>query len=43
MAATFLVIAGVAAPDWRLPLAAFLVVAGSVVATMKRRDDGLKC
>lgn len=43
LAATFLVIAGVAAPDWRLPLAAFLVVAGSVVASMKRRDDGLKC
>lgn len=36
LAATFLVIAGVASPDWRLPLAALLVVAGSVVATMKR-------
>lgn len=35
LAATFLVIAGVAAPDWRLPLAALLVVAGSVVASIK--------
>lgn len=43
LAATFLVIAGVAAPDWRLPLAALLVVAGSVVATMKRSNDALKC
>lgn len=43
LAATFLVIAGVAAPDWRLPLAALLVVAGSIVASMKRGDDRLKC
>lgn len=43
LAATFLVIAGVAAPDWRLPLAALLVVAGSVVATMKQSNDALKC
>ncbi|MDO6440729.1 MULTISPECIES: DMT family transporter [unclassified Marinobacter] len=42
LAATFLVIAGVAAPDWRLPLAALLVVAGSVVATMKRGNGALK-
>jgi len=38
LAAAFLVIAGVAAPDWRLPLAAALVVAGSFVATMKPRQ-----
>jgi len=43
LAAAFLVIAGVTAPDWRLPLAALLVVAGSIVATMKRSDDRLKC
>ena len=42
LAATFLVIAGVAAPDWRLPLSALLVVAGSVVATMKWSNDALK-
>lgn len=35
LAAVFLVIAGVAAPDWRLPLAAVLVVVGSVVASIK--------
>lgn len=35
LAAVFLVIAGVAAPDWRLPLAALLVVAGSIVASIK--------
>ncbi|WP_100639523.1 DMT family transporter [Marinobacter salexigens] len=38
LAAAFLVIAGVAAPDWRLPLAALLVVVGSVVATIKRNE-----
>ncbi|HEA52288.1 hypothetical protein LCGC14_0717320 [marine sediment metagenome] len=38
LAAAFLVIAGVAAPDWRLPLAALLVVAGSVVASIKRSE-----
>lgn len=43
LAAAFLVVAGVAAPDWRLPLAALLVVAGSVVATLQRRDHTLKC
>jgi drug/metabolite transporter (DMT)-like permease len=43
LAAAFLVIAGVAALDWRLPLAALMVVAGSVVASMKRGDDRLKC
>ncbi len=43
LAAAFLVIAGVAAPDWRLPLAALLVVAGSVVASIKRSDERLKC
>jgi len=43
LAATFLVIAGVAAPDWRLPFAALLVVAGLVVATMTRNNDALKC
>lgn len=43
LAAAFLVIAGVAAPDWRLPLAALLVVAGSFVATVKRRQAPLKC
>lgn len=36
LAAAFLVVAGVAAPDWRLPLAALLVVVGSVVATSLR-------
>ncbi|MBK1872011.1 DMT family transporter [Marinobacter sp. 1-3A] len=39
LAAAFLVIAGVAAPDWRLPLAALLVVAGSFVATMRRSSQ----
>jgi drug/metabolite transporter (DMT)-like permease len=43
LAAAFLVIAGVTVPDWRLPLAALLVVAGSVVASMRRGDDRLKC
>ncbi len=33
LAALFLVLAGVAAPDWRLPGAAILVVAGAVVAS----------
>lgn len=37
LAAAFLVIAGITAPDWRLPVAALLVVVGSVVASMKRR------
>ncbi len=37
LAAAFLVIAGVATPDWRLPLAATLVVAGSVVASFVSR------
>ncbi|MDT0501414.1 MULTISPECIES: DMT family transporter [unclassified Halomonas] len=32
VATLFLVLAGVSVPDWRLPLAAVLVVAGSVVA-----------
>jgi drug/metabolite transporter (DMT)-like permease len=35
LAAFLLVVAGIAAPDWRLPVAALLVVAGSVVASMK--------
>lgn len=35
LAAVLLVVAGIAAPDWRLPVAALLVVAGSVVASMK--------
>lgn len=35
LAATFLVVAGVAALDWRLPMAALLVVVGSVVASIK--------
>lgn len=42
LAATFLVIAGVAAPDWRLPLAALLVVVGSIVASMKQSVGRLK-
>lgn len=42
LAAAFLVVAGVAAPDWRLPLAATLVVVGSFVATMKRRETALE-
>lgn len=33
MATLFLVLAGVTTPDWRLPLAALLVVAGSLVAS----------
>jgi hypothetical protein len=32
LATLFLVLAGLAAPDWRLPLAALLVVAGSLTA-----------
>jgi drug/metabolite transporter (DMT)-like permease len=35
LAAVLLVVAGIAAPDWRLPVAALLVVAGSLVASMK--------
>ena len=35
LAAVLLVVAGIAAPDWRLPAAALLVVAGSVVASIK--------
>jgi len=35
LAAVLLVVAGIAAPDWRLPVAALLVVVGSVVASMK--------
>ncbi|EAZ99799.1 DMT family transporter [Marinobacter sp. ELB17] len=35
LAAVLLVVAGIASPDWRLPVAALLVVAGSVVASMK--------
>nr|WP_251068147.1 DMT family transporter [Marinobacter sp. C7] len=37
LAALFLVLAGIAAPDWRLPLAALLVVLGSLVASGRRR------
>ena len=37
LAALFLVLAGIAAPDWRLPLAATLVVLGSLVASSRRR------
>lgn len=37
LAALFLVLAGIAAPDWRLPLAALLVVLGSLVASSRRR------
>ena len=37
LAALFLVLAGIAAPDWRLPLAAILVVLGSLVASSRRR------
>lgn len=33
LAALFLVLAGITAPDWRLPTAAVLVLAGSVVAS----------
>lgn len=33
LAAVLLVVAGIAAPDWRLPVAALLVVVGSVVAS----------
>jgi drug/metabolite transporter (DMT)-like permease len=33
LAALFLVVAGTATPDWRLPLACLLVVAGSVMAS----------
>lgn len=39
LAAVFLVVAGVAAPDWRLPMAALLVVAGSIVASIKTRSQ----
>lgn len=35
LAAAFLVLAGVAAPDWRIPLAATLVVIGSLIASRK--------
>jgi len=38
LAALFLVLAGIAAPDWRLPLAAILVVLGSLVAAGRRRQ-----
>ncbi|MGO1247234.1 MAG: DMT family transporter [Oceanisphaera sp.] len=36
LAAAFLVIAGIAAPDWRLPVAACLVVVGAIIASLKR-------
>ena len=36
LAALFLVLAGIAAPDWRLSLAAVLVVLGSLVASGRR-------
>lgn len=38
LAAAFLVIAGIAAPDWRLPVAALLVVAGAIIASLKRSN-----
>lgn len=38
LAAAFLVVAGIAAPDWRLPVAALLVVVGAAVASMKRSN-----
>ncbi|HSH47444.1 MAG TPA: DMT family transporter [Halomonas sp.] len=37
VATLFLVLAGVSVPDWRLPLAAVLVVAGSVVAAAEAK------
>lgn len=42
LAAVFLVIAGIATPDWKLPLAAVLVVAGSVIASMKHQGSADK-
>lgn len=38
LAAIFLVLAGIAAPDWRLPSAAILVVLGSLVAAGRRQN-----
>lgn len=39
LATLILVVAGVAAPDWRLPVAALLVVAGSVTAARRPTDQ----
>lgn len=38
LAAAFLVMAGIAAPDWRLPVAALLVVVGAMIASLKRSN-----
>ena len=38
LATFFLVVAGITSPDWRLPLAAILVVVGSVIASKRARD-----